>query len=154
MRDEELNMTSIPGKLKMTFAELFERHMNSMPGKKTKIQITVLAEVRYAIGSISELESKECPFHISIPQLAKIDMYKLMLYVLLTNGINILSTQTIEEVGAKIITHKKSLFKHHKMGRLKLESFFLDNKKKFKVRDSDTKVNMDYVNICKIRVIM
>ena len=131
MRDEELNMTSIPGKMKMTFAELFERHMNSMPGKKTKIQITVLAEVRYAIGSISELESKEWgPFHISIPKLAKIDMYKLMLYVLLTNGINILSTQTIEEVGAKIITHKKSFFTHHKMGRLKLESFFLDNKKK------------------------
>ena len=155
MRDEELNMTSIPGKMKMTFAELFERHMNSMPGKKTKIQITVLAEVRYAIGSISELESKEWgPFHISIPKLAKIDMYKLMLYVLLTNGINILSTQTIEEVGAEIITHKKSFFTRHKMGRLKLESFFLDNKKKFKVRDSDTKVNIDYVNICKIRVIM
>ena len=53
-----------------------------------------------------------------------------MLYVLLTNGFNILSTQTIEEVGAKIITHKKSFFKHHKMGRLKLESFFLNNNKK------------------------
>ena len=30
-----------------------------MPEKKTKIQITVSAEVRYTIGSTSELESKE-----------------------------------------------------------------------------------------------
>lgn len=57
---------------------------------------------------------------------------------------SILSTQTIEEVGATIITHKKSFFKHHKMGRLKLESFFLDNKNKFRVRGSDTCV-IDYI---------
>ena len=50
MRDEELNMTSTPGKLKLTFAELFKRRLKTMPGKKTKIQITVLAEVRYTIG--------------------------------------------------------------------------------------------------------
>ena len=68
----------------------------------------------------------------------------MMLYVLLTNGFTILSTQTIEEVGATIITHKKSFFKDHKMGRLKLESFFLDNKKKLKVRGEDTCV-IDYI---------
>ena len=105
MRDEELNMTSAPGKLKLTFAELFERRLKTMPGKKTKIQITVLAEVRYTIGSTSELESKEWgPFHNSIPKLTKSDMYKLFIYILLTNGFSILSNQTIEEVGAKIIT--------------------------------------------------
>ena len=72
MRDDELNMTSAPGKLKLTFAELFERRLKTMPGKKTKIQITVLAEVRYTIGSTPELESKEWgPFHISIPRLTK-----------------------------------------------------------------------------------
>ena len=73
MRDEELNMTSAPGKLKLTFAELFERRLKTMPGKKTKIQITVLAEVTYTIGSPLELESKEWgPFHISIPKLKKV----------------------------------------------------------------------------------
>ena len=145
MRDEELNMTSAPGKLKLTFAELFERRLKTMPGKKTKIQITVLAGVRYTIGSTSELESKEWgPFHISIPKLTKSDMYKLFIYILLTNGFSILSTQTIEEVGAKIITHKKSFFKDHKMGRLKLESFFLDSRKKLKVRDNYTCV-IDYI---------
>ena len=145
MRDDELNMTSVPGTMKMTFAELFERRLKTTPGKKTKIQITVLAEVRYSIGVTSELESKEWgPFHISIPKLSKKDMYKLMLYVLLTNGFNILSTQTSEEVGAKIITHKKSFFKDHKMERLKLESFFLDNKNKIKIHGSETCV-LDYI---------
>ena len=71
-------------------------------------------------------------------------MYKLFIYILLTNGFSILSTQTIEEVGAKIITHKKSFFKDHKMGRLKLESFFLDSRKKLKVRDDYTCV-IDYI---------
>ena len=72
MRDEELNITSAPGKLKLTFAELFERRLKLIHGKKTKIQITVLAEVRYTIGSTSELESKEWgPFHISIPKKIK-----------------------------------------------------------------------------------
>ena len=56
MRDEELNMTSVPGKMKLTFAELFERRLKTIPGKRTIIQITVLAEVRYTIGSTSELE--------------------------------------------------------------------------------------------------
>lgn len=80
-----------------------------MPGKKTKIQITVLAEVRYTIGSASELESKEWgPFHISIPKLTKSGRYKLFIYILITNGFSILSTQTIEEVGAKIISHKRA----------------------------------------------
>lgn len=145
MREEELNVTSIPGKMKMTFAELFDRRLKTMPGKKTRIQITVHAEVRYSLGASSELESKSWgPFQISIPKLSKKDMYKLILYELLTNGFNILSTQTIEEVGATIITHKKSYFKHHKMGRIKLESFFLDNKNKIKVRGPDTCV-LDYI---------
>ena len=47
MRDEELNMTSAPGKLKLTFAELFERRLKLIRGKRTKIQITVLAEKIY-----------------------------------------------------------------------------------------------------------
>ena len=83
MRAEELNMTSIPGKMKMTFAELFDRRLKTMPGKKTRIQITVLAEVRYSMGATSELESKSWgSFQIRVPKLSKKDMYKLMLYVI------------------------------------------------------------------------
>ena len=138
-------MTSLPGKMKMTFAELFERRLKLISGTKTRIKITVHAEIRYSYGITSELESKYYgPFQVSISKLTKRDMYKLMMYVLLTNGFTILSTQTIEEIGASIITHKKSFFKHHKMGRLKLESFFLDNKNKFRVQGSDTSF-IDYL---------
>ena len=145
MRDEELNMTSAPGKLKLTFAELFERRIKLIPRKKTKIRVKIEAEVRYLYGITSELESKQWgPFEVNIPKLTKSDMYKLFIYMLLKNGFSILSTQTIEEVGANIITHKKSFFKHHKMGRLKLESFFLDNENKFRVRNTDTCV-IDYI---------
>lgn len=105
MREEELNLTTTPGKLKMTFAELFDRRLKTIPGRKTRIQNTVHAEVRYSLGITSGLESK------SYPKLSKNDMYKLMLYVLLTNGFTILSTQTIEEVGATIITHKRAFSK-------------------------------------------
>ena len=140
MRESELDMTTTPGKLKLTFGELFEKRLKSIPGKKTTIQVTVHAEVRYSYGITSELESKSWKINepIRIPKLSSGDMYKLFIYLLLKQGFTILSTQTIEEVGADIITHKKSFFKKHKMGRFKLESYFLDNKKRFKVRTSET----------------
>ena len=53
MRDEELNMTSAPGKLKLTFAELFERRLKLISGKKTKIRVKVKAEVRYSYSITS-----------------------------------------------------------------------------------------------------
>lgn len=146
MREEELDKTTAPGKLKMTFGELFEKRLNSMSGKKTTIQVTVHAEVRYSYGITSELESKSWKINdpIKIPRLSSSDMYKLFIYLLLKQGFSILSTQTIEEVGADIITHKKSFFKKHKMGRFKLESYFLDNKKRFKLKTSETCV-IDYI---------
>lgn len=145
MRDEELDLSTTPGKLKLTFAELFERRLKSLSGKKTRIRVKIDAEVRQSFGVTSNLESKSWgPFEILIPKLSLSDMYKLFIYLLLNNGFSILSTQTIEEVGASVIHHKKSYFKHHKMGRFKLESYFLDNKNKFKVRGSDTCV-IDYI---------
>lgn len=72
MREEELNMTTTPGKLKMTFAELFDRCLKTIPGRKTRIQITVHTEVRYSLGITSGLESKSYgPFNIIIPKLSK-----------------------------------------------------------------------------------
>lgn len=39
MRDEELDMSSAPGKLQLTFAELFKRRLKLIPGKKTRIRV-------------------------------------------------------------------------------------------------------------------
>lgn len=50
----------------------------------------------------------------------------------------------MEEIGATVITQNKRHFKDHKMGALKLESFFLDKQRKIKLRDTDTCV-VDYI---------
>ena len=39
MHDEELNMTSLLSKQKMTFAELFDRRLKTIPGKKLKYKL-------------------------------------------------------------------------------------------------------------------
>lgn len=75
--------------------------------------------------------------------MTKEDMYKFMVYILYENGFVPQSTERIEEIGATVIHHKRSFFKDHKMGRLKLESYFLDNKNKIKVRGPDSCV-LDY----------
>lgn len=57
-----------------------------------------------------------------MPRLSENDIYKFMVDTLLKNNI---SAQTIMAIGSKIITHNKQYFKDHKMGKLKLGSFFL-----------------------------
>lgn len=102
MRDEELDLSTTPGKLKLTFAELFERRLKSLSGKKTRIRVKIDADVRQSFGVTSNLESKSWgPFEILIPKLSLSDMYKLFIYLLRNNGFSVLSTQTIEEVGAQ-----------------------------------------------------
>lgn len=102
MRDEELDLSTTPGKLKLTFAELFERRLKSLSGKKTRIRVKIDADVRQSFGVTSNLESKSWgPFEILIPKLPLSDMYKLFIYLLRNNGFSVLSTQTIEEVGAQ-----------------------------------------------------
>ena len=54
------------------------------------------------------------------------DLYRFMVYTLLQNDFSILSTQTIANIGAKIMIHKPLEFRHMKVGALKLNSFFLD----------------------------
>ena len=72
MRDEELNMTSAPGKLKVTFAELCEKRLKLISGKKIKTRVKVEAEVRYLYGITSELESKEWgPFEVNYSKIDK-----------------------------------------------------------------------------------
>ena len=59
-------------------------------------------------------------------------MYKFMVHTLLKNNFTLLSAQTITAIGCKIITHNKQFFKDHKVGALKLESFFLSNQRQIK----------------------
>ena len=98
------------------------------------------------LGASSELESRSRQINgqISIPQTSVRDMYKFMVFMLFESGYTVQSTERLEEIGATVIHHKRSLFKDHKMGRLKLESYFLDNKNKLKVHGSNSCV-LDYL---------
>ena len=109
MRDEELNMTSAPGKLKLTFAELFERRLKLISGKKTNVRVKVEAEVRYSYGITSDLESKERgPFEVNIPKLTKNDMYKLFIYLLLKNGFSICQLKRLKKLELILLLIKRA----------------------------------------------
>lgn len=146
MRREEMRLSSNPNRQLMSFAELFEERFKQIPRPKTKIQITIRMELRYTLGASSELESRsrQTNGQFSTPQLSVDDMYKLFVYLLYENGYTTQSTEQLEGVGATVIHHKRRFFKDHKMGQLKLESYFLDNKNKIKVRGPDSCV-LDYI---------
>ena len=61
-----------------------------------------------------------------------------MIYTLLQNNFTILSTQTIVNVGAHIITHNEQFFKNHKAGAVSLNTFFLDKQFPIKQRGDNT----------------
>ena len=80
---------------------------------------------------------------MEVPKLSKPDMYKFLMYTLLQNNFTVLSTETIAEIGATIITHNEQFFKDHKVGVLKLNTFFLD--KQFHKQRGDNTCMVDFV---------
>ncbi|CAH3169999.1 unnamed protein product [Porites lobata] len=78
------------------------------------------------------------PFKISVPKL------DVMVYTLLKNNFTLLFAQTITAIGCRIITHDKQFFKDHKVGALKLESFFLSKQRQIETHGENTCV-LDYV---------
>ena len=65
-------------------------------------------------------------------------MYKFLMFTLLQNNFTVLSTETITELRAKIVTFNEQFFKDHKFGALKLNAFFLDKQFQIKQRDDNT----------------
>ena len=60
------------------------------------------------------------------------------MYTLLQNNFTVLSTETIAEIGANIATYNDQFFKDHKVGALKLNTFFLDKQFQIKQRGDNT----------------
>ena len=60
------------------------------------------------------------------------------MYTLLQNNFTVLSTETIAEIRANIATHNEQFFKDHKVGALKLNTFFLDEQFQIKQRGDNT----------------
>ena len=85
------------------------------------------------------------PFTVEKPvNLSKLDVYKLAMYTLLNNKFSKLSQEVISGIGCKIIKLDKKQIKHHKMGKLRLESYLLNKQRPIKSHGVNTCV-VDYV---------
>ena len=128
MRDEELGRARVSKyKKQSSFQNLFHERLEQMPGKRERAEITINTVIEHTIGNRTEFTDKSYgPFKMEVPKLSKPDMYKFLMYTLLQNNFTVLSTETIAEIGATITTHNEQFFKDHKVGALKLNTFFLD----------------------------
>ena len=121
-----------------SFQSLFDERLKHMPGKRENVQITINDDVENMLGNASNITTKtHDPFKMTVPKLDN-DMYEYMIYTLLQNSFTILSTQTIANVGARLITHNEQSFKNYKAGALKLNTFFLDKQFPIKQRGDNT----------------
>ena len=140
MRDEELEQANVSKYIRHTsFQNLFHNRLQQMPGKRERAQVTINAVIEHTIGNRTEFADKTYgPFKMEVPKLSKPDMYKFLMYTLLQNNFTVLSTETIAEIGATITTRNEQFFKDHKVGALKLNTFFLDKQFQIKQRGDNT----------------
>ena len=122
-----------------TFQNLFDDRLNTMSGKRDRVQVMIEADVENWNGKTRMITPKTFgPFSMEMPQLSNDDMYIFMVFTLLQHDFSILSTQTIANIGAKIMIHKPLEFKHMKVGVLKRNTFFLDKQFPIKQRGDNT----------------
>ena len=140
MRDEELRRARVSKYTRQSsFQNFFHNRLQQMPGKRERAQITINTVIEHTIGNRTEFTDKTySPFKMEVPKLSKPDMYKFLMYTLLQNNFTVLSTETIAEIGATITTHNEQFFKDHKVGALKLNTFFLDKQFQIKQRGEST----------------
>ena len=140
MRDEELEQARVSKYTRNTsFQNLFHNGLQQMPGKRERAQITINTVIEHTIGNKTEFTDKSNePFKMEVPKLSKPDMYKFLMYTLLQNNFTVLSTESIAEIGATITTRNEQFFKDHKVGALKLNTFFLDKQFQIKQRGENT----------------
>ena len=140
MRDEELGRARVSKYTgQSSFQNLFHNRLQQMPGKRERAQITINNVIEHTIGNRTEFTDKPYgPFKMEVPKLSKPDIYKFLMYTLLQNNFTVLSTETITEIGATITTHNEQFFKDHKVGEVKLNTFFLDKQFQIKQRGENT----------------
>ena len=119
--------------------------MDQIPGKRERVQVMINADVENWNGKTRMITPKTFgPFTMEMTRMSNGDLYKFMVYTLLQHDFSILSTQTIANIGAKILTHKPLEFRHMKVGALKLNTFFLDKEFPVKQRGDNTRM-IDFI---------
>ena len=85
------------------------------------------------------------PFIVKKPSgLSRQDVYKFAMYTLLKNEFSVLSLESIQAIGCKIMELSERKVNKHKMGKLKLESYLLNKQKPITKYGENTCV-VDYV---------
>ena len=145
-RKDELKLSKDKLRQKKSFCRLFETRLNNVPGNKETVSISVIAEIESTQGkNISATKKPHGPFTVKKPvHMSKMDVYKFAMYTLFKQGFILLSAQRIIKIGCQIIKLDKKQFKHHKMGKLRLESYLLNKQRPIKSNGINTCV-IDYV---------
>ena len=146
-RMEEITLSNDSKRSKKSFSQLFEVRIDNMKGDTEKVSLFITVEITKSLRGLEENVFKRTygPFTVDIPKGLSIqDTYKFALYTLLRTNITFLSGEHITKIGARIIQLNKKHFKHHKMGKLKLESYLLNKQRPIKSHGVNTSV-IDYV---------
>ena len=127
-RREELTRSSDVNKTYDSFVKLFAKRIS---GSKTKKPITLTVRAKIS-GVVRDGVSEHTfgPFNTKMPVgLSKRDKYKFALSELMKSGINLVSGQSISELGFNIIGLGNKQPVNTKMGSLKLESYLLNKQR-------------------------
>ena len=145
-RMEEIKLSNDLRRNKKSFSELFEARIDNMKGDREKVSISVTVEIKVLHGmKVTVIKRTYGPFKENIPKGLSIqDIYKFALYTFLKTNVTFLSGEYITKIGARIIRLNNKHFKHHKMGKLKLESYLLNKQRPIKSHDVNTCV-INYV---------
>ena len=146
-RIEEIKMSNDSKRSKKSFSQLFEARIDNIKGDTEKVSLFITVEITKSLLGLEENVFKRTygPFTVDIPKGLSIqDTYKFALYTLLRTNITFLSGEYITKIGARIIQLNEKHFKHHKMGKLKLESYLLNKQRPIKSHGVNTCV-IDYV---------
>ena len=127
-RDEAAKVNNF--KQGSSFADLFKNRIDQMPGDRVLLSVQPFVTIE---TGLQEEDRSFGPFDIEIPELdGKEEMYKVFMFVLLSNNFNLQSGQMISKLGAKVMTYNKQFLMDHYMMGVKLESHLLSKYGKIK----------------------
>ena len=96
-RDEAAKVNNF--KQGSSFADLFKNRLDQMPGDRVLLSVQPFVTIE---TGLQEEDRSFGPFDIEIPELdGKEEMYKVFMFVLLSNNFNLQSGQMITKIGAK-----------------------------------------------------
>ena len=144
-RKSEIKLSTDKNRAKLSFVELFETRLDDIPGKREMVSVSVDVKIAYEEDKVLSTKTVNVgPYVVEKPVNSNVSIYKFAMYVLLKNGFNTLSGESIVGIGCKMFKLTKKQIKKHKMGNLKLESYLLNKQRPITSHGENTCV-VDYI---------